>query len=118
MAHHSSEARRVRRELDKELAASGAASGRNLVWSAAETQILDLISAAIDRKVDLSADYAAAADAKLRVKLSGEIRLLEAHIARLLKQVKTDLPQPMTRVSQKARNAALARWNKESSHAN
>jgi hypothetical protein len=92
MAHHSSEARRVRRDLDKELAASAAASGRNLVWSAAETQVLRLISAAIDRKVDLSVDYAAATDAKVRVKLSAEVRLLGAHIARLLKQVKTELP--------------------------
>ena len=34
MAQHSSEARRVRRELDKELAESGTASGRELVWRA------------------------------------------------------------------------------------
>jgi hypothetical protein len=74
---------------------------------------LDLISAAIDRKVDLSADYAVATDAKIRVKLSAEVRLLEAHIARLLKQVKTELPTPTSRVSEKARNAALVRWQKQ-----
>lgn len=107
---HSPEARKVRRELDKELAAAGAASGRDLVWSAAETQVLGLISAAIDRKVDLSADYAAATGANVRVKLSSEVRLLEGHIARLLKQVKTDIDEPVSRVSEKAQMAANVRW--------
>src|ERR1700754_3865844 len=78
MAHHSSEARRVRRELDKELAATAAATGRNLVWSAADHQVLELISAAIGRKVDLSQDYAATQEPKTRVKLSAEIRLIES----------------------------------------
>jgi hypothetical protein len=102
MAHHSSEARRVRRELDKEPAATAAATGRNLAWSAAELQVLELITAAIDRKVDLSTIYAEAKDPKARAKLAAEIRLTEAHIARLLKQIKTDVPQPMSNTSRKA----------------
>lgn len=112
MARHSADASRVRRELDKELAESAAVSGRELVWSAAETQVLELISAAIDRKVDLSRDYAAATEPNVRVKLSGEIRLTEGHVARLLKQVKTDVPEPVSRVSQKAQMAARTRWDK------
>jgi hypothetical protein len=75
MATHSSEARRLRRDLDKQLALAAAASGRQLRWSPSELELLELITAAIDRKVDLQADYAAADEAKLRVKLSAEIRL-------------------------------------------
>lgn len=73
-----------------------------------------MVACAIDRKVDLSARYRATDDAKLRIKLSGELRLLQGHIAQLLKQVKTDLPEPAPRVSQKARAAAQVRWRRGS----
>lgn len=46
---HCAEARRVRRELDKELAATATATGRSLVWTAADRQVLQLIMSAIDR---------------------------------------------------------------------
>ncbi|MGO9382391.1 MAG: hypothetical protein ACLP4W_09910 [Mycobacterium sp.] len=101
----------MRRELDKQLAKSAAASGRPLVWSAQETAILDLISTQIDRKFDLAADYALAGEMKTRVKISAELRLLEASIARLLKQISTETPRQMSRRSQKAQAAAFARWN-------
>lgn len=81
-------------------------------WSAAERVVLEMIACAVDRKVDLSARYSAADDEKLRIKLSGELRLLQGHIAQLLKQVKTDLPDPPTRVSQKASAAAQVRWRR------
>jgi hypothetical protein len=47
----------VRRELDKELAETGARSGRSLVWTAADREVLTLIASAIDRKCDLQRDY-------------------------------------------------------------
>ncbi|SPM43347.1 hypothetical protein RMCFA_4575 [Mycobacterium numidiamassiliense] len=108
---HCAESRRVRRDLDKQLAASAAASGRPLVWSAQDRVVLDLISTQIDRKNELFADRAVADDMKIRVKISAELRLLEASIARLLKQVSTEVPRPMSRRSQKAQAAALTRWN-------
>ena len=113
MATHSSEARRLRRELDKQLDAAARQSGRSLRWSPSELQLLELITDAIDRKVDLQKDYAAAEDAKARVQISTEVRLLEGHIERMLRRVKVEVPQPVTRRSQKARDAANARWQME-----
>jgi hypothetical protein len=49
---------------------------------------------------------------KLRVKLSAEIRLLEGSLARLLKQIKTDVPEADSRTTVKARRVARARWDR------
>jgi transposase InsO family protein len=110
---HSAAARRVRRELDQQLAATAAATGRDLVWTAQDRVVLSLIQAAIDRTCDLQRDYAAAEDAKTRAKLSAELRLLEANVERLLRRVKTDVPAPMSLRSVKAQRAAFARWSKD-----
>lgn len=75
--------------------------------------VLSLIQAAIDRTCDLQRDYAAAEDAKTRAKLSAELRLLEANVERLLRRVKTDVPAPMSRRSQKAQAASLVRWRSD-----
>ena len=103
----------MRRELDRRLAAVGAASGRDLRWTPQELQILDLVVDAIDKKTDLQADYQAAADAKTRVMISTEIRLLAGTIERLLRKIDTDLPAPMSRRSQKAQAAARVRWARD-----
>ncbi|BBY44267.1 hypothetical protein MCEL_25620 [Mycolicibacterium celeriflavum] len=68
--------------------------------------MLEMIACAVDRKVDLSQQYADTDDPKLRIRLSGELRLLQAHITQLLKQVKTNLPAPPSRTTQKASQAA------------
>jgi hypothetical protein len=101
-------------ELDAELEqASEERGGEPLEFSAAERATMALIADAVDRRVDLYADYRQADDAKLRMKLSGELRLLEASIARLLKGIRTDLPPEPSRISQKAKNAVNARWERE-----
>lgn len=110
---HSAEARRVRRELDQQLAASAAATGRDLIWSAQDRVVLSLIASVIDRKNDLQRDYAAATDAKTRVKVSAELRLVEGSIERFLRRVHTDIPAPMSRRSQKAQAAARVRWSRD-----
>jgi hypothetical protein len=84
----SPEARKIRRELDKELAAAGLRSGQNLVWSAQEEAVLGLISAEIDRKERILEAWDASTDPKMQCKLSAEARLLEQSIARLLKLIK------------------------------
>lgn len=81
-----------------------------LAWSASERLVLDMVADAIDRKVDLYARYLASDDDKVRVKLSTEIRLLESSVAKLLKSVSTDLPEPQSKTSRKASAAANARW--------
>jgi hypothetical protein len=103
----------VLRELDKELAAVSARTGAHASWTPQEQTILSLIADQIDRKVALSDEYAQAVDSKDRTRLSGEIRLLENSIARMLKQVKIDEPMPgyESQESKHARVAAMKRWH-------
>jgi hypothetical protein len=103
----------VLQELDSELASASARTGRSLVWTAADREVLTLIASAIDRKVALGRDYAVAEDVKSRVKLSAELRLLEGHLSRLLRTVHTDVPQPESQTTLKARHAARVRWDRE-----
>lgn len=99
------------RALDAELAASSKRTGTTLVWTAADRAVLDAIAANIDRCVDLTADYQASTQPEVRVKLSAELRLLEGALARLLKQIHTDIPAPESQTTIKARRAANARWH-------
>jgi hypothetical protein len=108
----------MRRELDKLLAAVSEETGVELVWDATEVEVIGLIMSAIDRKVALNRAYEAAADdPKLQLKVSGELRLTEAHIARLARQVwpappSTRRSEITTARSGKARRAANARWGR------
>jgi uncharacterized protein YqeY len=113
----SAEARKVLRELNAELSSTAVRTGQQLLWSAAEAQILELIASTLDRKCDLTRDYEQANTPALRVKLSGELRLLENSLARLLKQVQTEVPAPMSSVSRKAQKAANTRWDRERARA-
>lgn len=108
----SAEARKVLRELDKELESAGRRAHKKLEWSAAERAILDLISANFDRISDLRMAYQDAAEVKVQIKLSTELRLLEQAAARLLKQIKTDLPAPESKTTVRARAAANTRWDR------
>lgn len=103
---------RVRRELDAELAAASKRAGQRLEWSAQDSALLDLIDANLRRTEDLRAAYEAADEVKLKVKLSTELRLLEQAVARLLKQVRTDVPAAPSLTSVKASRAANARWER------
>jgi hypothetical protein len=83
-----------------------------LVWTPQDRAVLELIADTVDRRVDLAAEYADAEyDTLRRVKLSAELRLLEGSLARLLKQVHTDVPAPESQVTIKARHAAMKRWH-------
>ena len=66
----SPEAKKIRRELDKELQSVAQERGHTLVWSAQENAIIDLICDEIDRKMEIFELYEAATDAKVKVKLS------------------------------------------------
>lgn len=113
----SAESRKLLRQLNSELAAAGQRSGRDLTWSAQERALLDLIADQTDRKAQLYAEYECAGDAKARVKLSAELRLLEGSISRLLKGISTDVPSGPRRyesqASRRAQHAALARWGRD-----
>lgn len=108
-------ARKTRRELDKELESASVRVHRELEWSAAERAVVGLIEADFDRISYLRAAYTAAVEAgevKVQIKLSAELRLLEQSAARLLKQIKTDLPEPESSTTRRARSAANSRWDR------
>lgn len=110
MKARSAEAQALLAALDAEVAAAAKDAGHELVWSAAERDVLDMIGAAIDRRVQLSAAYETCEGVATRLKIATELRLTEQAIARLYRQVSTEVPQPMSAVSRKAQHAANSRW--------
>lgn len=120
MTAKSSEAQHLLAALDAELAASAKQAGRDLVWSAAERDIIAMIAAEVDRRVELTANYEACDNVATKLKIATELRLTEQAIARLYRQVSTDVPGPMSVTSMKAQRAARSRWDRErmNDHAN
>ncbi len=108
---HSAEARKMLRALDSELAEVSQRLGQPVEWSERDRAVLELIASNIDRKVDLSDRYSEAEDTKTRVKLSAELRLLEAALARLLKQIDPE-PAAVSPRSVQASRAARTRWER------
>ena len=121
MAAKTEEAQALIAALDEELRAAAKATGQDLVWSAQELDLIEMLGSAVDRRVELSEQYAQLRDRKdlgLRIKLAGEIRLLEGAISRLHWQISTEVPQPKSLTSIKASRAANARWDRERMKAN
>jgi hypothetical protein len=113
MMARSVAARNLLAALDSELASASEHRGQKLVWTAAESAILDDIAFTVDRMVRLRRDWSRTDDVMVRVRLSAEIRLLETSKARLLKQVTPDLsPAPSMRTI-RARRAVNARWKRD-----
>jgi hypothetical protein len=108
-------AKRLLDELDAELASTGQQRGITLKWTAAERQTLSALADTVDRRGQLAGmfDGCDPDDAKNRVRISTEIRQCDTLIGRLLGQISTDLPAPESRRSQKARAAAVVRWDRE-----
>jgi hypothetical protein len=109
----SAAARKLLAALDAELAVASERRGRRLVWTAAESAILDDIAFTVDRIARLRRDWSRAEDPKLRVRLSAELRLLETSKARLLKAVTPDLPAKESMRTIRARRAVEARWRRD-----
>lgn len=111
---HCAEARQLLDGLDAELKANAARLGATLKWTAAERAVLDLIADTIDRRQDLKRLFDEAEKVSAQLRLSAEMRLLDAQVSRLLKSVSTepDMSGPRSRRSQKASKAALSRWNR------
>ncbi|MFN3004598.1 hypothetical protein [Mycolicibacterium wolinskyi] len=112
----SAAARRVLRELGKELEEASEQVGETVELSASERAVLDLILDDFDRISDLKEAYAAAVESgetKLQIKVSTELRLLEQSAARLLKQIETDLPAAEDQTTVKQRAAANVRWERD-----
>jgi GAF domain-containing protein len=115
----SVEAQRVLDSLDEELVAAGEVLGAQLVWSAADVEVLGMIAAHIDRRADLARRYKATAakDARLKIALSTELRLTEQSLSRLLKTIEMGIPtgedsKPLSATTIKAQHAARSRWKK------
>ncbi|QFS91527.1 hypothetical protein FIV07_12230 [Mycobacterium sp. THAF192] len=99
--------------LDAELAENGKALGRQLAWSTADETNRELIADAIDRRADMKRRYQESTEDKVALKLSAEMRLLERLVSDLLKQVRTDMPAPVSNKSRKAAHAANVRWGRD-----
>jgi hypothetical protein len=112
MTVKSLEAKRILRELDKELAAASERCGQQLVWSAQDSAVLAQLSSVLDRKAELVDLYDDAKSVKNKLLLSREIRLLEQSSARLVQLIKTDLAPAESMTTRKARRAAQARWDR------
>ncbi|RFZ05431.1 hypothetical protein VIMS_04933 [Mycobacterium marinum] len=109
---HSAEAVALLQKLDAELAENAEQLGEPLSWSAADVAIRELVADTIDRRSELKALYRSTKDDKLRLKIAGELRLIESALARLLVRIKTDLPAAPSKTSRKATAAARARWDR------
>jgi hypothetical protein len=79
----SAEARKVLRDLGKELAPVPDSPGQKLVWTASDQLVLGQISSILDRKAELLVLYEVAVDIDVKVKLSARFGALEQAAARL-----------------------------------
>ncbi len=111
MTNRTSRAQQVLDSLDAELAAVGEARGERLSWTAAECELREILAATIDRRERVIGFCERTRDRKLVVKLSAEIRQLDTAVGRLLKQIRTDVPQPESLTTIKARRAVNTRWD-------
>jgi hypothetical protein len=57
--------------------------------------------------------YREGTDTKTKLKLSAEVRLLEQAAARLIRDIKTDIPQQESLRTIKARAAVRRRWDRD-----
>ena len=73
-----------------------------------------MLADAVDRKAELSAQYKQCEGGSVaQVRLATEIRLTEQAIARLLRQISTEVAPPQSVTSLKNQRAANMRWNRE-----
>lgn len=110
---HSPEAQKLLDRLESELAAAGARAGTTLSWTVAECEMLEMLARTVDRRTELAARYAKVRDTKTKLKVSVELRMLDNTVTRLLKNIKTDVPEADSLTTIKARRAANVRWDRE-----
>ena len=106
----SADGRRTLRNLERQLAENTDGEG---YFEAQETAVIDLLIKHYNRMADLEREYNQTDDGELKVKYSAEMRQLAMGIARLLGMVSTSppaAPTPPSRKSQRASQAAKARW--------
>ncbi|SCX32933.1 hypothetical protein [Mycolicibacterium fluoranthenivorans] len=114
----ATEARELLKALDAELEDAGKSAGETLFWSAEEAELRKFIGDAVTRKCALARAFDKATSASARLTFSAEIRLLETHISKMLKELRSGMPDeqqsaPSTVTSMKASHAANSRWKRE-----
>jgi hypothetical protein len=110
---HTPEAIRMLADLDVDLAAAGEATGDRLEWTTEELVAREALADTIARRARVAEIWATATDPKLVVKLSVELRQLDAAVMRLLKEINAEAPPPESLTTVKARNAVNVRWARE-----
>lgn len=104
----------LRRQLNRELAASSKRLGQKLDWSWHERQIIDAACRVADRLVSLHAGFEAARldlSAAAATRVSAELRALEAQLAGLLGRLSFE-PDKAKPKSVRHQRAAYARWGR------
>jgi hypothetical protein len=99
--------------LDRDLADTSKRLGERLSWSAAEVELRDILARTIDRRELLHGMLDKAETPKECVRLSTEIRLLNAAISKLLKEIRTEPTAQESRATVRNRAAANVRWERE-----
>ncbi len=116
MKHVAPEAQKVIDQLNAELAANGKARGVTLSWSPRELELLDQLADTITRRCQIAKLYdKALTDAdepKLVIALSQEERQLRRAAVVLMNDLETDVPEPESTTTAKARMAANQRWQR------
>ena len=100
-------------DLDADLAAAGGATGDRLEWTTEELVAREALADTIARRARVAEIWATATDPKLVVKLSVELRQLDAAVMRPLKEINAEAPPPESLTTVKARNAVNVRWARE-----
>jgi hypothetical protein len=113
MRKRSAEALKVLADLDAELAAAGESLGEMLSWTAAEIEMREMLANTIDRRARVGTLYEQATDPKVIVKISVELRQLDGAVMKIMKAIKTEVPQQESMTTVKARRAANTRWERE-----
>ena len=113
MARHSAAAKRLLSALDNEPAETGLHRGQQLSWTTKESEMREILAKTVDRRARVEKLCAAATDGKLIVKLSTELRQLDNTVTKLLKEIRTDVPEPESLTTIKARRAVNTRWQRE-----
>lgn len=118
VAGRSAEAQALLDSIAEELAENSdgqiIGDGQWFGLSTADEKSLQMAADAVDRKVDLTQRWLDCDDDGLRVRMMGELRLLEQAIAKLLKTIDTAPPPVVeSHTTVRARNAANRRWDTE-----
>jgi hypothetical protein len=110
---HCAAAMELLARLDADLAANAKRRGIDMFWETGDIEARKILADTMDRREKVQQLWGEATDPKRVVPLSNELRQLDSAVQRLLASIKTDIAEPESLTTIKARRAASTRWDKE-----